>query len=307
LNALVSFREHADRQKLLFDISPLAHRFGHASGSSAATALVERGFTVCRSVRYVEDAFTIATSAIAELGKREPYRSLDFSSFRVAKADRIPVCESIKITRFQCLHFDYGLPVLDFGEQPLYGVVALYKRPCSERSPSQTRIVRLNALKKVTSALRHGEIGRRLREYVAAYGDGWRQPEPANTGRISIFLRFVEAIFGQKRFASLIESDSANFLIDAAQQIGLQTSGVEAEELLLQDLGIDLGSVEERVCLEPGDMLLLDNLAVVHGRIGRRQPRELWQMLFGLASLSPTAIERVVSTVCTTVSALTNQ
>jgi len=240
---------------------------------------------------------------IAELGKREPYRSLDFSSFRVAKADRIPVCESMKVTSFQCLHFDYGLPVLACGEQPLYGVVALYKTPCSERSPSQTRIVRLDALKKATSALRPSEIGRRLREYVAAYGDGWRQPEPANTGRISIFLRFVEAIFGQKRFASLIESDSANFLVDAAKEIGLQASGVEAEQLLLQDLGVDLGSVEERVCLEPGDMLLFDNLAVVHGRIGRRQPRELWQMLFGLRSLSSSAIERVVSTVCRMVKA----
>lgn len=302
MNALVSFREYADRQKLLFDLSPLAHHFAHATGSSTAKALVERGFAVCHDVRTVEDAFAIAMSAIAELAKREPYLSLDFSSFRVAKADRIPVCESMKVTRFQCLHFDYGLPVLAYGEQPLYGVVALYKTPCSERSPSQTRIVRLDALKKATSALGHGEVERRLREYVAEYGDGWRLPEPANTGRISIFLRFVEAIFSQKKFASLIESDSANFLIDATQEIGLQTSGIEAERLLLQGLGVDLRSGEERVCLEPGDMLLFDNLAVVHGRIGRRQPRELWQMLFGLRSLSSSAIERVVSTVCRMVS-----
>jgi hypothetical protein len=291
--------EEIDRQRLLFDVSPAAERFDHGSAGSIAAGLSDQGFFVCREIPTVQQAFTLAMSAIAELGKQEPYSSLGFKEFRLAKADRIPVCDRVKIAQFQCLHFDYGLPVLPWGQQALYGVVALYKPPGSERSSAETRIVHLNALKKATHLLTQEEIGRRLREYVTTHGDGWRQPELANTGRISILLRFLDAVFGRREFASLIESDSANFLSDAIPDSGAGTAGLEQERTLLQEFGIDLDAVEERVCLEPGDMLLFDNIATVHGRVGRRQPRELWQMLFGLPNLTPAAVDRAVGIVCT--------
>ncbi len=292
------FWNEIDQQRLLFDISPVANGFRHSSADSIARELRDAGFAVCHELPTVHQAFTLAMSALAELGKRQPYSSLGFGEFRLAKADRIPVCESMKITRFQCLHFDYGLPVLPWGQQALYGAVALYKPLGSEPSSSQTRIVHLSVLKKATESLTRGEVGRRLREYVSAHGDGWREPEPANTGRISILLRFLDAIFGRQRFASLIESDSSNFLGDAIPGSGLPTPGLEQERMLLGEFGIDLDSVEQRVCLAPGDMLLFDNIATIHGRVGRRQPRELWQMLFGLPNLSAAVIDRTVGMVC---------
>src|SRR3989442_11759304 len=40
--------------------------------------------------------------------------------------------------------------------------------------------------------------------------------------------------------------------------------------------------VARRNSLRPGQLLLFDNTAVVHGRLSQRQRREPWQMLLGL-------------------------
>ncbi len=121
---------------------------------------------------------------------------------------------------------------------------------------------------------------------------------PGNTGRISMLLRFLDAAFAQRRFASLIDSDSANFIGRATGQGGSVASYITSERALLREFGIDLEAAEERVCLGPGDMLLIDNVAVVHGRVGNRRPRELWHMLFGLEAPSHAIIDRAVYGAC---------
>jgi hypothetical protein len=63
---------------------------------------------------------------------------------------------------------------------------------------------------------------------------------------------------------------------------------------LVREFGVDLEDVEERVRLRRGELLLLDNVRVVHGRIGQRPQREVWQILFGLPDLNPPSVDRIV-------------
>jgi hypothetical protein len=49
--------------------------------------------------------------------------------------------------------------------------------------------------------------------------------------------------------------------------------------------GLDLDAVEERVLLGPGELLLLDNLATAHGRVGVLTPLELHQLCVGFRNL----------------------
>jgi len=69
------------------------------------------------------------------------------------------------------------------------------------------------------------------------------------------------------------------------------------ERTLVRQFGIDLYEVEERVCLQPGEMLLIDNLTTVHGRLGQRRTKEVWHLLFGLPSLSSSLLTEILQVV----------
>ena len=49
---------------------------------------------------------------------------------------------------------------------------------------------------------------------------------------------------------------------------------------------------ERELLLRPGDLLVLDNLRVAHGRSGRRGAGELWQFLYGVEAAAPAAVGR---------------
>jgi len=71
----------------------------------------------------------------------------------------------------------------------------------------------------------------------------------------------------------------------AEQLCGMEfTSPSEERDHLLQR-GLDIGSVEQRIRLGPGELLLLDNLATAHGRLGARDPLELNQRCVGYPTL----------------------
>src|SRR4051794_13490160 len=53
------------------------------------------------------------------------------------------------------------------------------------------------------------------------------------------------------------------------------------EEAHFAQRGLELNAVEEHVVLRPGELLLLDNLATAHGRLGLRAPLELHQLCVG--------------------------
>jgi alpha-ketoglutarate-dependent taurine dioxygenase len=56
--------------------------------------------------------------------------------------------------------------------------------------------------------------------------------------------------------------------------------------------GLRIDDVEISVDLQPGELLVFDNLAFAHGRRGRRRPGELHQRMFG-HSLGPAAQRKV--------------
>ena len=293
-NECAALFEAFDRQQLLFDVSPTASEWGDTRAADTAKRFVEQGYVLCCDIPEVLSAFMVAMNTIAMLASSEPRSPISFGTFRLAKADRIPLCETFVASDFQSLHFDYGLPILPRRCQPFYGAVALYMPPDSEGSSAETRIVQLKRLNGAFSFPRHGCPVRRLRAYAVANGDGWRRPTRGNTGRISIFLRFLDAIDERRRFASLIESDSASFVRDATKDVSTAASDLERECGLLRTFGIDMEAIEQRFRLSPGDMLLLDNTLVVHGRNGRRRPREIWQMLFGVSNLKPSQVRHIV-------------
>jgi hypothetical protein len=67
----------------------------------------------------------------------------------------------------------------------------------------------------------------------------------------------------------------------------MEFDSVAQERAHLAARGLDVAAVEQRVRLAPGELLLLDNLATAHGRLGVREPLELNQLCMGFRGLSP--------------------
>ncbi len=68
---------------------------------------------------------------------------------------------------------------------------------------------------------------------------------------------------------------------------GMEFDTLAAELSFIKCLGLDVDAVQVEVPLRPGDLLVLNNLALAHGRRGSRRPGELYQRVYGHRFLPP--------------------
>jgi hypothetical protein len=68
---------------------------------------------------------------------------------------------------------------------------------------------------------------------------------------------------------------------------------LDAELAFFHRHGLNVEKVEIDIVLQPGQLLVFDNLMFAHGRIGQRQPGELHQRTFGHRRLSPAGQEGI--------------
>ena len=54
--------------------------------------------------------------------------------------------------------------------------------------------------------------------------------------------------------------------------------------------GLDFSVKEKQITLQPGQLLILDNMRVVHGRIGKRNMEEIYQFMYGVKAVEPAEI-----------------
>ena len=175
---------------------------------------------------------------------------------------------------FQALHMDFGLPVVPDGAVD----VARFTELCvaRDRGPTTalTRIVSLRRLLGQRAWASPDLLLERLRRYGKANaGEG---AEPGAACVEGIFARLVEAA---DESPTLPRSGEAGFLC------GMEFDSLAQERDHFAERRMDLESVEERVLLGAGQLLLLDNLATAHGRLGVRRPLELHQLCVGFRGL----------------------
>jgi hypothetical protein len=166
---------------------------------------------------------------------------------------------------FQALHFDFGLPIL--AEKPVDVVrYTALRVDASQPGPKAvTRIVSLGPL-----------LGQRswpIREVVAKRLHRAADPEKPVEG---ILGRIIEII---DEGSSLPPTGTPGFLC------GMEFSSYEEEDSYFRTHGMELADAEHRIVLRSEELLLIDNLRVAHGRLGRRRPNELHQLFVGYRSL----------------------
>jgi hypothetical protein len=178
---------------------------------------------------------------------------------------------------FQTLHFDFGVPVHPQRDQDVARYTALFIPRAAVGVTAVTRLVALPAL----LAQRDWPDRAALLGNLIAYGESHGAWDDGDDYREGSLARIAEAAAGAARLPSV--KSTPGFLC------GMEFDTLGAELGFFTRLGLDVRAVEIEVALGPGDLLVFDNLAMAHGRRGRRGPGELHQRVYGHRSVSPAA------------------
>jgi hypothetical protein len=194
----------------------------------------------------------------------------------------IPPPNAKEARDFQTLHFDFGLPLDPKIEQEVARYTALYVPIDVEGVEAVTRLVPLIALLGQRSWPPPGELVDRLTSYGRTHG-AWDDDRGYVEGSLA---RIVEG--ATARSSPFLPSVK----IEPGFLCGLEFDSLAAEHAFFARHGLCIHDVEISVDLQPGELLVFDNLALAHGRRGTRKPGELHQRMFG-HRLRPAAQKKV--------------
>ena len=172
---------------------------------------------------------------------------------------------------FQTLHFDFGLPLDPKIEGDIAHYTALHIPADVTDVHAVTRLVPLAALLAQRSWPPPVELLERLRSYGRTHG-AWDDEEGYVEGSLA---RIVEAATAERPPTLPSVKAEPGFLC------GLEFDSLSAELAFFAHHDLRIHDAEIDIDLQPGELLLFDNLALAHGRRGTRQPGELHQRVFG--------------------------
>jgi hypothetical protein len=182
---------------------------------------------------------------------------------------------------FQTLHFDFGVPLRPLHDRDVARYTALFIPPSTGAVTAMTRLVPLGAL----LSQRQWPDPVAILDNVMAYGEShgaWDDADGYSEGSLG---RLVEAAAGVPLLPSV--KSTPGFLC------GMEFDTLAAELAFFERLGLDVDAVQVEVPLQPGDLLVFDNLVLAHGRRGSRKPGELHQSVYG-HRLLPVAAQRTL-------------
>lgn len=227
--------------------------------------------------RSSDEAFDVA-NALVEACRLE--RGL--SAMWIIGSFVIPPLGGAASRNFQTLHFDFGVPLDPKVDQDVARYTALYVPADAIGVRAATRLVPLVALLGQRPWRPPAELVDRLTSYGRTHG-AWDDDQGYTEGSLARVIE-AAAVEGSPILPS-VKSEPA-FLC------GLEFDSLAAELAFFARYRLRIRDAEIEIPLQPGGLLVFDNLAVAHGRRGTRQPGELRQRVYG-HHLQPAAQSRV--------------
>jgi hypothetical protein len=182
----------------------------------------------------------------------------------------IPPIDGPPSRDFQTLHFDFGLPLnpLTSGDVARYTV--LHVPAGTPRSAAVTRLVPLSALLGQIKWDDRDVLLSRFASYGRSHG-AWDDGAGYAEGSLA---RVIEAASGCRPQLPSVKADP-DFLC------GTEFAGLADELDFFGSHGLCVPDVQLDLTIDPGAIAIFDNLALAHGRQGRRNPGELHQRVYG--------------------------
>jgi hypothetical protein len=203
------------------------------------------------------------------------------------------VCDDVVASSFQILHFDMGHPFLESDGQLFVSHVGIYlPKTTSHKITARTRLVELEGLLK-NRHLPPQETEKKVIAYVKAHGDGWTDH---NTYRLACFARFIDALNSRYELEDQTDKTVGQWFQNDDKLD--ETGAHEKETAFYAKHGVELDKLEHQIALKPGQLLILDNTRVVHGRIGKRRTKELFNFMWGIQAVTPEDITALRQYIC---------
>ena len=263
-------------QKLLFDKVPRIATKRY-SFRTLSNYFEDKGYTIFSGIFSPEKAQEKAEALIQNIDiEKFPVHKYLAGRVQLAKADAIPVCHDSVETSFQGLHFDMGQP-LTGDNQFFVSVVVLYKSFNTTNGGAKTRVLPLTGLLSENKWGMKEEIEEKILQYVEKHGDGWAD---VNTKRLTCFARLIDAISGGKALEHYKGKTMAEWFSKSPSESG--EIKMKREQNFYYKRGLNVKNKEREITLQPGEMLIIDNTRVAHGRIGKRQEKEIYQFMYGV-------------------------
>jgi hypothetical protein len=188
----------------------------------------------------------------------------------------IPPLDGRETRDFQTLHFDFGVPIDPKVEQDVARYSALHVPRAPGSVSAVTRLVPLVALLRQRDWPARAELTRGLIAYGRTHG-AWDDARGYVEGSLA---RVIEAAAASTPLLPSVKADP-HFLC------GMEFDSLRSELAFFERHRLQVEDVQIEVALQPGELLVFDNLALAHGRRGIRRPGELRQRVFGHQRLSP--------------------
>lgn len=238
-----------------------------ATVPETATELDSAGFVrIEESFGTPDDAFDAANALVEQcrLDRRLAAMSIigDFV---------VPPHDGTATRDFQTLHLDFGLPIDPKVARDVARYTALHIPANVAGVHACTRLVPLVALLGQRSWPSQSELVRRMVAYGRTHG-AWDDDEGYAEGSLA---RLIEAAADPGSPVLPSVKLQPGFLC------GMEFDSLSSEAAFLSNYGLALQGAEVEIALQPGELLVFDNLAMAHGRRGTRQPGELRQRVFG--------------------------
>jgi hypothetical protein len=235
---------------------------------STAAALNSDGFARIDGPFQTSDAAFDAASALIEGCRLE--RGLPPIS--IIGDFIIPPLDGAATRDFQTLHFDFGLPLDPKVAQDVARYTALHIPAHTADVQAATRLVPLTALLGQRAWPPSVELVERLASYGRTHG-AWDDDLGYTEGSLARIIEAAATSSGSPILPSV--KAEPDFLC------GLEFDSLSSELTFFSRYGLRIADAEIEMALEPGGLLVFDNLAVAHGRRGTRRPGELRQRVFG--------------------------